>query len=257
MLFVIEKEKNMIKFEDIEFEKSVMDERYHIAVPVIVTQHADGETELLVYSFCGESAKEFEARFGASPFSADAKAFLCEKLTPVMNDAGYEPSELSDRINITYQMTDAAMINKDCFKGRAKLLDRLTEKDMKNSDTEIYAFEIDTENELDRIFAVYGKEKEIAAFAAINDISDDDGFYELNVECAEAYRCQGYASECVAELAKYLLDRGVPVEYICEEINLPSVKTAEKVGFALTKKTMPFVCYRIDDEEDEEEEISF
>jgi len=245
----------MIEFEDMEFEKSIIEERYHIAVPFIVTQNGDGSLHLLVYSFCEKIAEEFEARFRANPFSDEARAFLCEKITPVMSEMEYDATHACDRVHITYHLTDSAQINKDCFRGRAKLLDRLTEKDMKNSDTEIYAFEIDSENELDRIFAVYGKEKEIAAFAAINDISDDEGYYELNVECAEAYRGQGFGSECVAELAKYLLDRGVPVEYICEEGNLPSVKTAEKVGFELMKKSMPFICYRIDEED--EEEISF
>ncbi len=246
----------MIAFEDIEFEKSILDERYHIAVPVVVTQYEDGSLSLLVYSFCGELAEEFETQFSKDPFSEDAKSFLYKKLTPVMGDLGYEPSDLSENIHLTYVLTDPADINADCFKGRAKRLDELTEEDKANSETEIYAFEIDPENELDRIYAVYGKKNEIAAFAAINDISADEDYYELNVECAEEYRRQGYAAECVAELAKYLLDRGVSVEYICEESNHPSVKTAEKVGFRLIRKVMHFVCYRIDDET-EDEEISF
>lgn len=246
----------MIAFEDIEFEKSILDERYHIAVPFVVTQYADGQLSLLVYSFCGEIAKEFESRFAQSPFSAGATEFLYEKLTPIMAELGYDASDACDRVHQTYQLTDAAKINPDCFKGRAKRLDKLTEKDMKNSETEIWAFEIDPEDETDRIFAIYGKEKEIAAFAAINDISDDEGFVELNVECAEEYRRQGYAAECVAELAKYLLERNIPVEYICEDVNIPSVKTAEKVGFDLVKRSMPFVCFRIDEDE-EPEEIPF
>ncbi len=243
----------MIVFEDYEFEKSILDERYHIAVPFVVTQYEDGTLSLLVYSFCGEIAEEFEARFADRPFSAAASGFLREKLTPIMQKMEYDASDACDRIHLTYQMMDASRINPACFKGRAKLLDQLTEKDMKNSETEIYAFEIEPGNELDRIAAVYGKRKEIAAFAAINDISDDEGFVELNVECAEEYRRQGYAAECVAVLAKHLLDHGVFVEYICEDVNIPSVKTAEKVGFSLVKRTMPFVCYRIDDEEDMEE----
>ncbi|MBE6599284.1 MAG: GNAT family N-acetyltransferase, partial [Ruminococcaceae bacterium] len=204
----------MFTFEDKEFEKSIMDERYHIAVPVVVTQKENGSLELLIYSFCEKIAREFEARFSDSPFSDEAKAFLCEKLTPVMNEIRYETTNACDRISLTYQMTDAAKINPECFRGRAKRLDSLTEKDMENSETEIYAFEINPTDDLDRIFAVWGKRKEIAAFAAINDIAEDKGFYELNVECAEEYRGQGYGSECVAELAKYLLERGVPVEYV-------------------------------------------
>jgi len=242
----------MIKFEDMEFEKSIFDEHYHIAVPFVVTQYEDGRVELLVYSFCGNIAEEFETRFAASPFSDDAKMFLCEKLTPIMHEMEYEPSDLCENIHLVYKMTDSAEINPDCFKGRAKRLDELTEKMMKNSETEIYAFEIDPDNEMDRIFAVFGKEKEIVAFAAINDVSADEDFYELNVECVEEYRRQGYAGECVAELAKYLLDRGASVEYICEERNVPSVKTAEKVGFRLARKEMHFVCYRIDEEENDE-----
>ncbi len=242
----------MIVFEDNEFEKSILDERYHIAVPFVVTQNADGGLHLLVYSFCGKIAEEFEARFALAPFSGEARAFLCEKLTPIMEQMEYEVADPQEHMSLNYQLTDGNAINPDCFRGRAKRLDSLTEKDMKNSETEIYAFEINETDELDRIFAIYGKEKEIVAFAAINDIAEDKGFYELNVECAEDYRCRGYGSECVAELAKYLLDRGVPVEYICGADNHPSIKTAEKVGFTLTKKSMPIVCYRIDEETDEE-----
>lgn len=243
----------MIVFEDIEFEKSVLDERYHIAVPIVVTQHADGSLHLLVYSFCGEVAKEFETRFSADPFSEEARTFLCEKLTPTMNAMEYEATDPMEHMSLTYQLTDASRINPDCFRGRAKRLDSLTEKDMEGSVTEIDAFEINTADELDRIFAVYGDRGEIAAFAAINDIAEDKGFYELNVECAEEYRCRGYGSECVAELAKYLLGRNVPVEYVCGVENKASIMTAEKVGFELVKKTMPFVWYRIDEDEDEPE----
>jgi len=248
----------MILFEDMEFEKSVLDTRYHIAVPVVVTENSDGAVTLLVYSFCKKIAEEFEARFSAAPFSEEAKAFLYEKLTPVMNAMEYGTENACENIHLTYQLTDAADINPACFRGRAVRLDALSEQDKEKSETELYAFEINPTDELDRIFAVRGRRGEVAAFAAINDISENAGFYELNVECAEAYQQQGYGSECVAELARYLLGHGVPVEYLCGEENIASVRTAEKVGFRLVKKTMHFVCYRADDEEDgEEDSISF
>ena len=107
----------MIKFEDMEFERSILDERYHIAVPFVVTRDENGQVELLVYSFCGEIAEEFEARFSDSPFSEEAKAFLCEKLTPVMRGMEYEPSDLCENIHLTYTMTDSSAINADCFDG--------------------------------------------------------------------------------------------------------------------------------------------
>ena len=246
----------MITFEDKVFEQSILEDRCHIAVPFEVIAETDGGVILLVYSFCEKIAEEFEARFSAFPFSAEAKAFLYEKLTPVMNEIEYECVGACERVHYTYKMTDAAALNPPCFRGRAERLDKLTKKDIAESETELSEFSIDPADELDRIFVIRGDHGEVAAFAAVNDISDDEGFYELTVECAPTYRGRGYGSECVAELSKYLLDRGVSVEYICAEENLPSVRTAEKVGFTLVKKCMPFVCYHIG-KEDEDKDIAF
>lgn len=251
----------MITFEDKAFEQSVLEGRCHIAVPFEVIANIDGRSdadtvELLIYSFCGEIAEKFESRFSSCPFSAEAKAFLYEKLTPVMKKIEYGCVGACERIHYTYQMTDASALNPVCFRGRTERLDKLTAKDIAESDTELSDFSIDPEDELDRIFVIRGEHGEVAAFAAVNDISDDEGFFELTVECAQTYRGRGYGSECVAELAKYLLDRGVSVEYVCGEENLPSVGTAEKVGFTLVRKCMPFVCYHIG-EENEEDAVMF
>lgn len=243
----------MIVFEDKEFERCVLEDGGHIAVPFEAIERPDGGLTLVVYSFCGKIAEEFEARFSSRPFSEEAKAFLYEKLTPLMEDMEFDCDGACERIHRIYRATDASALNPACFQGRAERLERLTERDVRTSAVDLSDFSIDPEDERDRIFVVRGERGEIAAFAAVNDYAEDDGFYELTTECAESYRGRGYASECTAELARYLLATGASAEYICAEDNLPSVRLAEKTGFALSGRFMSFVCFRFDETEEDDD----
>ena len=66
----------MVRTEDKEFEKEIIEGGSHIAVPFQVKKMADGALDLLVYSFAVKIAEEFEAEFSADPFSEELATLI-------------------------------------------------------------------------------------------------------------------------------------------------------------------------------------
>ncbi len=247
----------MIRLEDIEFEKSIIDEHYHIAVPVQITVFADGRRDLLVYSFCKELAAEFENTF-EDLLSPEALGWLAEKLAPVMDSLDYESSSMMMHSHREYRLTPADLGKLSAPAMGAELLTVLTDADRDtDAELELDAFEMDGTNP-DDAMTVIRENGKIVCFAAVNDIIENDttgglDWIELNVECGEDYRKRGYGAACVNALTRYYLEKGKGVKYLCDEENLPSIRTAERVGYTLYSRVVPMVYYTPDREEDEEE----
>jgi len=234
----------MIRREDFDFEQKIMNGS-HIAVPFQVTKKADGTLDLLVYSFAEKTAEEFEKRFAEDPFSEAAKAYLAEKLTPVMEEFEFDTDTATERVLLEYRCSvpDTAKVLPDCV-----LIDTLDGEVWE--DLPLDEFDLDPENPLDRM-AVIRKNGKIVCFAGLNDISEEDGLLEVTVECEEDFRKQGFGVSCIAKITEYLLGLGEEVRYVCAANNFASAKTAESAGYELYAACMPFVCYKF--EEDEEE----
>lgn len=232
----------MIKLEDIELEEYILGEKAHIAVPFELHMKNDGDITIVAYSFTKEIAEEFEKRYSSDPFSDEAKAFLHAKLDPVMEKLGYDCANATERITLEYRVdkVDESKILPECV-----IVDSLAYENW--DDLPLDEFALYSECEYDRMAVIRQNEK-IVCFAGINDISQNDDFYELTVECESEYRRRGYASSCVALLTKYLLGIDCDVNYICTDDNVASKMTAESAGFELYDKCLPFVCYREFDE---------
>jgi RimJ/RimL family protein N-acetyltransferase len=70
---------------------------------------------------------------------------------------------------------------------------------------------------------------------------------EIGIHTREDYRRQGFAALTVAAAVDYALSDGFRcVGWHCDEYNLPSIKTAEKVGFKLERKYIQ--CYACSNE---------
>lgn len=70
---------------------------------------------------------------------------------------------------------------------------------------------------------------------------------EIGIHTREDYRRQGLATLTVAAAVDYALSNGFQyVGWHCDEYNLPSIKTAEKVGFKLERKYIQ--CYACSNE---------
>ncbi len=234
----------MVRTEDFEFEKEIISTGYHIALPVeIVRDEVSGDLTITAYSFCVKIAEEYESRFGTDPFSDAAREFLLTQLSPVMNEMGYDTSWAADHVHLEYRSTD---IDRSKILPECEIISSLDGEVW--DDIALDEFELDPDDALDRM-AVIKVDGKIVCYAGINDISDDD-MIEMTVECEEEYRCRGFASSCVACIADYFAGLGQIVKYVCADDNTASVKTAESAGFSLVRRTLPFVCYKNTDGED-------
>lgn len=79
----------MIRLEEKELEKYILEEDCHIAMPFELHRKG-GENEIITYSFTEKTAEEFEKRYCENPFSDEAKKFLLDELTPIMEKIGYD-----------------------------------------------------------------------------------------------------------------------------------------------------------------------
>jgi len=236
----------MVRAEDKAFEDEVISTGYHIALPFELFYYVeDKTTDILAYSFFIEQSKEFEEKFGADPFTDEAKKFLYDKLTPIMTELEYDITDAAEIVHLEYR-ADSADLSK--VLPECELIDTLDGEKWDN--IPLGEFEMDIDDPCDRmtVIRVDGK---VVCFAGLNDICDDDGLYELTVECEEEYRRRGYAASCVAKLTDHLLKLGEQVKYICYEDNIASQKTAEAAGLKLYSKCLPFVCMKIHDEDEE------
>ncbi len=234
----------MIRFEDEELEGSVFREKNDIAVPIEITVPEDGERDLLVYSFVRETAETFEKRFGDEPFSREAKAFLREKLSPLMESLGYETAGAADHDYREYVCSapETERILPDCV-----LIDSLRDETAEE-ELGLGEFILNPDDPLDRM-AVIRRDGLIVAYAGVNDLSEEEGLPEIYVEVAAGWRRRGYGASCVAKLTQYLNGLGCPAVYTAPERNTASIRTAEAVGYVLRKRVSPFVCYRKEEED--------
>ena len=235
----------MIIREDSAFEKMVVEEQYHIAVPLQITRYADGKTDYLVYSFCEKMAETFAGTF-SDPFTPEALAWLENALKPIMTELGYDTEDFGMHIHREYRIF--AMPPETEASGLVELLSELTEEDRENGMEVLEEFDLDPDNPDDRM-TVIRQDGRIVALAAVNDMQEDS-VIEITVECDPEYRRRGYGKACVVALVRYFMNRGMDVKYLCDEGNEASMATAESAGFALYSRVLPMVYYRREETED-------
>ncbi|MBQ4353876.1 MAG: GNAT family N-acetyltransferase [Clostridia bacterium] len=234
-----------IRYEDPEFEKEILEGGSCLAVPAEISLSDEDGAQLLVYSICSETAQEFSADYSSDPFSDEAIAFLNSRLAPEMEKWGFTLTDARSHAYLEFRCSkpDTAKILPDC-----EIIASLDREKWDN--LELDEFELDESDPTDRM-AVIRRKGKIVCFAGLNDLSED-GLFELNVECEEAYRRKGFAASCIAALTAYLLGLGEDVKYVTSVQNEASRKTAQAAGFRLYKKVLPFVCHRELNEEGEE-----
>ena len=229
----------MIVFEEKQFEESVFAQDCPLAVPVQITvdhaaQAGEGLT-LLVFSFCGEIARAFEERFAADPLGEDAIAWLRDARAEKMAPFGYDECDIESYPLYDYRPES---LRRDVILPGCALISTLDGEEW--DELPLDEFALDPENPADRM-AVIREDGRIVCYAGINDISEEEGSAELTVECEEKWRERGYGASCTALLAEHLSSLGQPVQYVTSHLNLPSVKCAERAGFARRKSVFPFV----------------
>ena len=226
-----------IRFEDEDLEEFSLGGDADIAVPISVSESADGEREITVYSRFEREAEVFARAYGDDPFSNEAKEYLDATFSPIMERYGFEYEREYDQTVVTY--TAAHGVAAPTIP--AELLDT-NEKLSRYFFPSARDFEVDDDDPCDVVFAVTEEDRALS-FAAVNDYSDD-GSLEINVETSPDYRGRGYATAVTSAIARHLLSRGERVTYRCRASNLPSRRVAEKAGLVYSGRIYNFVCYK-------------
>ena len=235
----------MIVFEKPEFEKTVFAEKSPIAVPAELTVYADGTLKILCYSFAGELCRAFEERFAEDPLGEEALDFLLSGLRPMMEPFGYDEIDTADYPLVDWRPGEKLLSGT----APAVLIDSL-DGETWHEDLPLDEFALDPGNPVDRMAVVRDAEGKIVCFAGLNDISEDEGFCEMNVECAEEWRGRGFGPACTALLTAYLTGLGERTQYVTSHLNAPSLRCAEKAGLIPAERIFP-VVFRKSDEDDE------
>ena len=226
----------MIVLEKPEFERLVFAEESPLAVPAELTLYDGGKLRILCYSFAGDLCRRFEERFSADPLSHEAVEWLTDALRPLMEPFGYDEADTADYPLIDYRPGKALLTDT----APAVLISTL-EGERWDGELALDEFALDPSNPADRMAVVRDEDGQIVCFAGLNDISEDEGFCEMNVECAETWRGRGFGPACTALLTSYLTGMGERVQYLTSHLNEPSVRCAEKAGLIPAARIFPFV----------------
>ena len=250
----------MIVPEKPEFEKAVFEQESPIAVPVELTVYegkagAEG-LKLLSYSFAEPVCRAFEARFAADPLSPEAVEFLVSSLRPLMEPFGYDEVDTADYPLLDYRPAPGESASggpapDELGTFAPAVLISTLDGERWHEDLPLDEFALDPSNPVDRMAVVRDGQGTIVCFAGLNDISEDEGFCEMNVECAEAFRGRGYGPACTSLLTDCLTGLGERVQYVTSHLNEPSVRCAEKAGLTLAARVFP-VVFRKSGEDDAE-----
>lgn len=232
----------MVKAECKELENEVVEGLSCIAVPVEAFIAENGEPVIVAYSFCMDTAAEWERLYGEDLTSEDSVEWLEKRLFDDMKKLRYLRYHNENELMLEYiakpdiQMPKIDLGHKVCKIYSNAVLSKLCEAS--GCDIEI------ADDGEDGVFAIV-ENGVILAYAGMNDVEYSDGSVEISVETAPESRNKGYATAVVQELTQHLLNKGVCVRYKCSSDNSASSAVAEKCGFVLEGKRLSFVYERI------------
>jgi hypothetical protein len=202
-----------------------LDERLDCIIPFTCTEY-DGKLKIEVYESIKDIAVEFITLYSNSPFSDDALNFINIRISPKLDQWGYNNTNILKNLGYAYLIDNISMIHADKIRSDTK---RVTDEDGFENKTAIdinkYIDESDTYDELIN-YATVSKGK-LLSVAAENSHYLDKDETEIGVETAAGHRGNGYAVSNVAALARHMTGEGKRVWYKCGFYNIASQKTAK------------------------------
>ncbi|MBR4203963.1 MAG: GNAT family N-acetyltransferase [Clostridia bacterium] len=237
----------MIRLEDAAFEKAVFEQKSPIAVPVEL--RVSDRLEILSFSLTRDIAEEFELNCASDPLSPDALRSLEGALLECLRSFGYDEVDTTSYPLYDYR-PQGNSLRLDRILPGCGIIDTL-EGERWDDELALDEFRLDPKDPLDRMAVMRAPDGTIVAYAGLNDISEEDGLCELNVEVSEAVRNRGYGTSCTVLLADTLMKAGADVQYVTSHLNKPSMRLAERAGMTLAQRIYPVVL-RKSGEDDEE-----
>ena len=213
---------------------------YGMRIPLSAVIEDDGIT-IHAYEEAREAAQWLDA-LSPTHLSDEILSHLDEMLRPIMGKKGFVPEErYVNQIGRIFAAENVGQI-------QAQLIREDTVRFQRREGL-VYHTEtvLDEESDGCPIFAtVLGNE--VRSFANLN--GDDGEVADIGVETGVDYESRGYGASNVAALSRYLLEGGRQrVLYVALNDNIPSIRLAEKVGFAQVGEEYNYVCFEEAEEE--------
>lgn len=223
-----------IKLESKDFEEYVLNGETDIAVPIEITENAEG-TEILTYAICKNIAEEFSALFGGNPITAESMSWLNNHVSTVMEHFGFYSPDVPRQWLNRY----IASFPYDALRGHDDIAISIHHR---RDGYDLSEFDIINDDSPVAIKIVNGN---IVSVAYVNDLFCGVGVVEIGVETLSDHRKMGYGTACVSALCAYLLESGVSsVIYHTYAGNIASNKTAVKAGLKRVSRIFSCTCYK-------------
>ena len=222
-----------IIFEDAAYESAFLAGELDEPCALTLVARNSRLTSATTLHAAEETTRRFLARFADRPFSPEAVAFLSSELEPLFKKCGYAPDPDSPYEIIAFSPAQPFDPPEKPLSPGASLVY------CGEGEGERYDFSLIEGGEDDGgcFLAVDGDT--VLCAAGINDLGRD-GYAEIYVECAEAYRRRGLGAACVAALSSRLLSEGQGVRYETTGDNTASIALAVSLGFREIERTVSF-----------------
>lgn len=229
----------MLIHENRELESAAMSGDFDIIVPVSVyLPENGGEAQITAYDIVWEICERYAERGKDLLFSAETRNSLCDELTPIVEEIGYDIDRRGSRVILEYRFDECDLPEEDdggaVIVGSAKEIEGIPCRVLHRPDP-------DPDDPTDAC-AVVICDGAICAVAGVNDYADDEAV-EIYAETAKKYRGRGFGTAAVRTLAAYLHRQGCIVAYNCAETNRASSKIAERLSMTLVGRRYSVICY--------------
>lgn len=212
--------------EDKDAERIALSEDAFFAVPVEVTVPSGSDCAVITV-FPSVSGAAEAAGTGGDPLGEGTIRSLADAASPFMRNAGYPGHPEIFRT--------VGFISPEGYDAGVRLPDGAS-------------LEEKTEDGSPAV-SVFAGGREVSR-ASVNDIDAGDDAAEIYTETDPDCRNLGYATACVASLARTLTAAGKRARYVCSVDNAPSVRVAEKAGLIREYDSAAIVYYRPEGDRD-------
>ena len=222
---------------DAEEEAFVFENEWDTVIPISFTHTPEQGTVLTAFPQVEKVARAFLDRYENDPTSDEALHFLFEGLAPYMEKWGYHDDRFRDRWGYVLRADGVSAIPTPCVQ-----VVPLVAADEEGNET---TYDLEATCETGCLGYGVKVDGKLVSLAVTHESPEEcETVVEVGVETIPAMRGKGFATACLAALAKDLITCGMTVEYRCQRYNEASRHVALAAGFRVTGRYYYYVGRR-------------